>query len=404
MAVHLSEPDHLLPVPGVRLCAVAAGIRYKDRDDLVLMELAPGSACAAVFTRNAFCAAPVHVARDHLAREAPRYLLINAGNANAGTGQPGMRAALACCAAVAEVGHTQPERVLPFSTGVIGEPLPVERITGALSMAIQGLNPQGWMAAMRAIMTTDTVGKGISEQVELSGGTVTLTGIAKGSGMVHPDMATMLAYVASDARVESGLLRTMLGRCADQSFNVITVDGDTSTNDACVLAATGASGVAVESPGDRDAFEAALLRVCRYLAQAIVRDGEGATKFVTVRVTGARDAREARAVGMTVAQSPLVKTALFASDPNWGRILAAVGRAGLPELDVDAVTIHLGDVRIVVDGGRAPEYTEQAGQRVMDQAEIMMTIDLGGRGHEQAEVYTCDFSYDYVRINAEYRS
>ncbi|MCG5496734.1 bifunctional glutamate N-acetyltransferase/amino-acid acetyltransferase ArgJ [Ectothiorhodospira variabilis] len=404
MAVHLSEPDHLLPVPGVRLCAVAAGIRYKDRDDLVLMELAPGSACAAVFTRNAFCAAPVHVARDHLAREAPRYLLINAGNANAGTGQPGMRAALACCAAVAEVGHTQPERVLPFSTGVIGEPLPVERITGALSMAIQGLNPQGWMAAMRAIMTTDTVGKGISEQVELSGGTVTLTGIAKGSGMVHPDMATMLAYVASDARVESGLLQTMLGRCADQSFNVITVDGDTSTNDACVLAATGASGVAVESPGDRDAFEAALLRVCRYLAQAIVRDGEGATKFVTVRVTGARDAREARAVGMTVAQSPLVKTALFASDPNWGRILAAVGRAGLPELDVDAVTIHLGDVRIVVDGGRAPEYTEQAGQRVMDQAEIMMTIDLGGRGHEQAEVYTCDFSYDYVRINAEYRS
>nr|WP_274520631.1 MULTISPECIES: bifunctional glutamate N-acetyltransferase/amino-acid acetyltransferase ArgJ [Ectothiorhodospira] len=394
----------MLPVPGVRLCAVAAGIRYKDRDDLVLMELAPGSACAAVFTRNAFCAAPVHVARDHLAREAPRYLLINAGNANAGTGQPGMRAALACCAAVAEVGHTQPERVLPFSTGVIGEPLPVERITGALSMAIQGLNPQGWMAAMRAIMTTDTVGKGISEQVELSGGTVTLTGIAKGSGMVHPDMATMLAYVASDARVESGLLRTMLGRCADQSFNVITVDGDTSTNDACVLAATGASGVAVESPGDRDAFEAALLRVCRYLAQAIVRDGEGATKFVTVRVTGARDAREARAVGMTVAQSPLVKTALFASDPNWGRILAAVGRAGLPELDVDLVTIHLGDVRIVVDGGRAPEYTEQAGQRVMDQAEIMMTIDLGGRGHEQAEVYTCDFSYDYVRINAEYRS
>ncbi|TVQ71963.1 MAG: bifunctional glutamate N-acetyltransferase/amino-acid acetyltransferase ArgJ, partial [Chromatiaceae bacterium] len=290
MAVHLSEPERLLPVHGVRLCAVAAGIRYKDRDDLVLMELAPGSECAAVFTRNAFCAAPVHVARDHLTREAPRYLLINAGNANAGTGQPGMRAALACCAAVAEVGHTRPERVLPFSTGVIGEPLPVERITDVLPAAVQGLNPQGWMAAMRAIMTTDTVGKGISEQVALSGGTVTLTGIAKGSGMIHPDMATMLAYVATDARLESGLLQAMLGRCADQSFNVITVDGDTSTNDACVLAATGASGVAVESTADRDAFEAALLRVCRYLAQAIVRDGEGATKFVTVRVTGARDA------------------------------------------------------------------------------------------------------------------
>lgn len=404
MAVHLFEPECLLPIAGVRLCAVAAGIRYKGRDDLVLMELAPGSRCAAVFTRNAFCAAPVHVARDHLAQEAPRYLLINAGNANAGTGAPGMQAAQACCAAVAEAGDTQPERVLPFSTGVIGEPLPVERIVDVLPAAMEGLNAEGWKAAMRAIMTTDTVGKGISERVELSGGTVTLTGIAKGSGMVHPDMATMLAYVATDARVESDQLQAMLERCADQSFNAITVDGDTSTNDACVLAATGASGVAVESTEDRGLFEAALLRICRSLAQAIVRDGEGATKFVTVRVTHARDAREARTVGMTVAQSPLVKTALFASDPNWGRILAAVGRAGLPALDVDAVTIHLGDVRIVADGGRAPEYTEQAGQRVMDQAEIMITIDLGGRGHGQAEVYTCDFSYDYVRINAEYRS
>ncbi|MCG5513453.1 bifunctional glutamate N-acetyltransferase/amino-acid acetyltransferase ArgJ [Ectothiorhodospira shaposhnikovii] len=404
MAVNLSEPVSLAPVPGVRLSAVAAGIRYRGRDDLVLMELAAGSTCAAVFTRNAFCAAPVQVARQHLLQGGPRYLLINAGNANAGTGSQGLEAAYLSCGAVAGCTGVRAAQVLPFSTGVIGEPLPVDRISTALPEAVAALDEQGWMRAMRAIMTTDTVGKGASETVRLSGGEVTLTGIAKGSGMIHPNMATMLAFLATDALVDKAVLQAMLIRCGDASFNAITVDGDTSTNDACVLAATGASGVAVETEADQALFEQALLRVCRQLAHAIVRDGEGATKFITVRVSGARDAEEARLVGFAVALSPLVKTALFASDPNWGRILAAVGRAGVKDLDVDRVTIHLDDVRIVADGGRAPEYEEAMGRRVMAGAEILIHIDLGGRGVTEAEVYTCDFSYDYVRINAEYRS
>ncbi|EHQ51420.1 arginine biosynthesis bifunctional protein ArgJ [Ectothiorhodospira sp. PHS-1] len=404
MAVNLSEPVSLAPVPGVRLSAVAAGIRYRGRDDMVLMELAAGSTCAAVFTRNAFCAAPVQVARQHLRQDTPRYLLINAGNANAGTGSQGLEAADLSCDAVADCTGVRAAQVLPFSTGVIGEPLPVERISTALPEAVAALDEQGWMRAMRAIMTTDTVGKGASETVRLSGGEVTLTGIAKGSGMIHPNMATMLAFLATDALVEKAVLQAMLMRCSDASFNAITVDGDTSTNDACVLAATGASGVPVESEADQLMFEQALLRICRQLAHAIVRDGEGATKFITVRVSGARDAEEARLVGFAVALSPLVKTALFASDPNWGRILAAVGRAGLKDLDVDRVTIHLDDVRIVAGGGRAPEYEEAMGRRVMAGAEILIHVDLGGRGVTEAEVYTCDFSYDYVRINAEYRS
>ena len=405
MAVHLHEPETLLPVPGVRLSAVAAGIRYQGRDDLVLMELAPGTACAAVFTRNAFCAAPVQVARSHLQQSAcPRYLLINAGNANAGTGEAGMAAALDCCRAVAGEGGCAPEAVLPFSTGVIGESLPVGRIRTALPQARTALSAQGWIPAMRAIMTTDTVGKGISERVALSGGEVTLTGIAKGSGMIHPDMATMLAFVATDARVPEKTLQGLLQGCVDTSFNVITVDGDTSTNDACVLVATGASGVELVGDADAAAFAAALDRVCRHLAQAIVRDGEGATKFVTVRVEAARDGAEARRVATTVALSPLVKTALFASDPNWGRILAAVGRAGVADLDVGAVRIHLDEVCIVQDGGRAPGYEEADGARVMARDEPVITIHLGGRGTGRSEVYTCDLSFEYVRINAEYRS
>ncbi|MBK1672561.1 bifunctional ornithine acetyltransferase/N-acetylglutamate synthase [Ectothiorhodospira shaposhnikovii] len=404
MAVNLPEPVELTPVSGVRLSAVAAGIRYKGRNDLVLMELAAGSTCAAVFTRNAFCAAPVQVARQHMLQGPPRYLLINAGNANAGTGAQGMEAAYLSCGAVAGCTNVRIAQVLPFSTGVIGEPLPVERISAALPEAVAALHEQGWMAAMRAIMTTDTVGKGASERLRLSGGEVTITGIAKGSGMIHPDMATMLAFLATDAKVDKGLLQAMLLRCSRASFNAITVDGDTSTNDACVLAATGASGVAVDSGEDQRLFEQALLRICRHLAHAIVRDGEGATKFITVRVSGARDMEEARSVGFTVALSPLVKTALFASDPNWGRILAAVGRSGVEGLDVDRVSIHLGDVCIVASGGRASGYEESQGRRVMAEAEIPIHIDLGGRGDAEAEVYTCDFSYDYVRINAEYRS
>ncbi|WP_018954228.1 bifunctional glutamate N-acetyltransferase/amino-acid acetyltransferase ArgJ [Thioalkalivibrio sulfidiphilus] len=403
MPINLTEPTELLPVPGMRLGAVAAGIRYKERRDLVLMELAPSASAAAVFTRNAFCAAPVIVAREHLAGGAIRYLLINSGNANAGTGERGLADARASCAHVAEVMGCEAAQVMPFSTGVIGEPLPVLRIRDALPALAASLKEDAWIDAMRAIMTTDTVGKGMSRQVTLSGGTVTLTGIAKGSGMIRPDMATMLAYLGTDAVIPAGELQAMLSEAVESSFNCITVDGDTSTNDACVLCATGASGVQLVSDEDRRAFREVLQAVCDHLAQAIVRDGEGATKFITIQVSGAGSREEARLVADAVAHSPLVKTALFASDPNWGRILAAVGRAGVQGLDVNRVSLHVGDVLIAEHGGRAASYTEEAGKRVMAEAEIPIRIGLG-RGTASATVYTCDLSFDYVRINAEYRS
>lgn len=403
MAVGLEAPGRLSPVGGVRLASVAAGIRYPDRDDLVLIELASGSVASAVFTRNAFCAAPVMLARQHLSRGAPRYLLINSGNANAGNGETGMDDARASCAAVSGATGCEPERVLPFSTGVIGEPLPVERIAAALPRAVAGLDQDGWLDAARAIMTTDTLPKGGSRELELSGGSVRITGIAKGAGMIRPDMATMLAFVATDAVVEPALLDRTLRDAVERSFNAITVDGDTSTNDAMVLIASGASGVAIETPEDQQRFDTAIGEICEWLAQAIVRDAEGATKFVTIDVLGAETGSEARSVAYTVAHSPLVKTALFASDPNWGRILAAVGRAGVEGLDVSRVEIALGDVVIVRGGGRARDYTEAAGQRVMAQDEITLRIDLG-RGHAEARVWTSDLSFDYVRINAEYRT
>ncbi|WP_006787350.1 bifunctional glutamate N-acetyltransferase/amino-acid acetyltransferase ArgJ [Thiorhodospira sibirica] len=404
MAVFLSSPQSLLPVAGLRLSAVAANIRYQNRNDVVLMEMAESSRVALVLTQNAFCAAPVVVAREHHAKAAPRYLLINSGNANAGLGDLGLDCAYACCQALAEDAQCLPEQVLPFSTGVIGEPLPVQRIEDALPKALADLQEDSWMAAMQAIMTTDTVPKGISRTLHLHGQDITITGIAKGSGMIAPNMATMLAFIATDARIEQALLQPLLAECTQRSFNCITVDGDTSTNDACVLMATGASGVDIrEGSAEAAAFGDALLEICQFLAQAIVRDGEGATKFITVAVKGARDVAEARQVGLTVANSPLVKTALFASDPNWGRILAAVGRAGVADLEVNQVTLDVGDVRVVTHGGRDPRYTEADGQRVMREAEITLQIDLG-RGTAQAEVYTCDFSHEYVRINAEYRS
>ncbi|HDP88537.1 MAG TPA: bifunctional glutamate N-acetyltransferase/amino-acid acetyltransferase ArgJ [Thioalkalivibrio sp.] len=403
MAVGLEAPQSLTPVAGVRLAAVEAGIRYRDRRDLVLMELAEGSTAAAVFTRNAFRAAPVLVAEAHLAAAAPRYLLINSGNANAGTGQPGLDAAQASCQALAEAAGCRAEEVLPFSTGVIGEPLPVERIAQALPAAVQALAEDAWMDAARGIMTTDTLPKGVSRRVTINGAPVTITGIAKGSGMIHPDMATMLAYVATDAALPADLLRQCLRLAADRSFNAVTVDGDTSTNDACVLVATGAAGVSVGEGAALDAFQAALDEVCMQLAQAIVRDGEGATKFVTIDVVGARHEAEARQVGFTIAHSPLVKTALFASDPNWGRILAAVGRAGIEDLDVGRIDIHLGGVRIVRGGGRDPDYTEAQGQAVMKQAEIDIRVALD-RGDARVRIWTTDLSHEYVRINAEYRS
>ena len=396
------ETAAVLPVAGIRLGSVAAGIRYKDRKDLVLIELAPGSTCAAVFTTNAFCAAPVIVAREHLAAGEPRYLLINSGNANAGTGQNGLRAARETCKSLAAAAGCAMSQVLPFSTGVIGVDLPTNVFAMAAPSALAALDGQGWQDAARAIMTTDTVPKLCSRQIEIDGKPVTVTGMSKGSGMIRPDMATMLAYVATDAAVPRPLLQKALEKAVAPSFNSITVDGDTSTNDACVLMATGASGVTITDE-QFDLFAEAVTDVCMELARAIVRDGEGATKLVEVRVTSAASVDEARQVAYTIAHSPLVKTALFASDPNWGRILAAVGRAGLADLDLDAIRIWLDDVCIVSDGGRDPGYTEEAGQAVMNRSGFVIHVDLA-RGEAETTVLTCDLSFDYVKINAEYRT
>jgi glutamate N-acetyltransferase/amino-acid N-acetyltransferase len=395
----------MLPVPGLRLGTVCAGIKKAHRRDLVLMELAEGSTVAAVFTRNAFCAAPVTIARQHLAQAATRYLLVNTGNANAGTGEQGLQDALVCCAAVAQATGCAREAVLPFSTGVIGEPLPVARITDGVPAAVAALDEQGWNDAAHGILTTDTVAKGVSRQIVIQGQTLTVTGMAKGSGMIRPDMATMLAYVATDARVPQPVLQACLDQAVATSFNRISVDGDTSTNDACLLLATGQAGVEINAT-QGEAYEAlcaAVAEVCEALALAIVRDGEGATKLITVQVEQGADQAECLQVAYTIAHSPLVKTAFFASDPNWGRILAAVGRAGLPDLDIDAVRLYLDDVSLVSHGGRDPGYAEAQGQQVMDRDEITVRVLLG-RGEARARVWTCDLSYDYVRINAEYRT
>jgi len=393
-----------LTVAGVRLGTARAGIKYPDRRDLVVVELAAETQATAVFTRNAFCAAPVTVARTHLAAASPRYLVINTGNANAGTGRQGLADAEASCRSLAERTGCRSEEVLPFSTGVIGEPLPLFRLVTGLPEALATLRPDGWAEAAAGIMTTDTRPKWASRRLTLAGREVTITGIAKGAGMIRPDMATMLAFVATDAAVDPALLREILHEAVADSFNAITVDGDTSTNDACLLLATGRSGASIPATGgDRARFATAVSEVCVDLAQAIVRDGEGATKFITVRVEGGRDVAECRQVAYTIAHSPLVKTAFFASDPNWGRILAAVGRSGLDALDLERVTIHLDEVCIVRDGGRAPDYTEEQGQRVMARPEIAIRVELG-RGGAAARIWTTDLSFDYVRINAEYRT
>lgn len=404
MAVGFEGLPQLLPVRGMRIGIASAGIKTPGRRDVVVMALAAGSTCAGMFTRNAFCAAPVSVAKQHLAAAVPQYFLVNTGNANAGTGKQGLADAQQSCVELARLTGCDTTQVLPFSTGVIGEPLPLAKIVAALPQALAALGDDNWSDAAHGIMTTDTVPKGCSLRIALSGGEVVITGIAKGSGMIRPDMATMLSYIATDAKVEQHVLQQVLDMAVRQSFNRITVDGDTSTNDACTLVATGAAGVAV-SPGSADfaVFQQAVTDVCETLAQAIVRDGEGATKLITIDVVNGRDVPECEQVAFTIAHSPLVKTAFFASDPNWGRILAAVGRAGVPALDLDAITIHLGDVCIVRDGGRAADYTEERGAEVMAQAEITIRVDLV-RGAARARVWTCDFSYDYVRINAEYRS
>ena len=393
-------------VSGIRIGCAAAGIKHPNRDDLVIVEMAEGSTCAAVFTRNAFCAAPVTLARRHLQEAAPRFLLINSGNANAGTGAAGLDDARATCRLVAAAAGCAEQAVLPFSTGVIGMSLPVARFAPAIPVALAACTAAGWARAARAVMTTDTVPKATSRQTLIGGKLVTVTGIAKGAGMIHPDMATMLAFVATDAAVERDLLQACLARAADRSFNRITVDGDTSTNDACVLMATGRSGaprIDVAGSAEAGQLQTAIDEVFAFLAEAVVRDGEGATKFMRIEVAGGRDERECLDVAYTVAHSPLVKTAFFASDANWGRILAAVGRAGLPDLAIEAITIDINQVRIVEHGGRAAAYTEEAGQSAMQPSDITVHIDLG-RGTASAAVLTCDFSHDYVRINAEYRT
>jgi glutamate N-acetyltransferase/amino-acid N-acetyltransferase len=393
------------PVPGFRLGTACAAIKSPGRRDLVIMALAEGSACTAVFTRNAFCAAPVTVAREHLVARPPKYLLVNTGNANAGTGSQGIRDARQCCALLADLAGCPLQAVVPFSTGVIGEPLPVSRIADGLPAALAHLSENGWTDAAHGIMTTDTVAKLASRRLDLDGHSVTVTGMAKGAGMIRPDMATMLAFVATDAALDEELLHACLERAVAGSFNRITVDGDTSTNDACVLVASGRSSLPRLTQAD-DYYErlaAAVADVCRDLAKAIVRDGEGATKFVTIAVEQGATTEECLQVAYTIAHSPLVKTALFASDPNWGRILAAVGRAGLRDLNVDDVTIYLDTVCIVRDGARALDYTEAAGQDVLRRKEFAIRVMLG-RGECSQCVWTCDLSYDYVRINAEYRS
>jgi glutamate N-acetyltransferase/amino-acid N-acetyltransferase len=408
MAVGSDTLGELHPVPGVRLGTVSAGIKRAGRKDLVLVELAAGSHCAAVFTRNAFCAAPVTVAREHLqsCQAQPRYLLINTGNANAGTGKRGIDDAQSTTAAVAARAGVGADRVLPFSTGVIGEALPVGLIQAALPAAFAALSANGWADAAAGILTTDTRPKGASLRFSADGRDYVITGIAKGAGMLRPDMATMLAYIATDAVVHPTLLQDMLSTAVATTFNRITVDGDTSTNDACVLIATGAAGNPPLADPDSplyDALQAALEQVCLSLAQGLVRDGEGASKFVTVLVNGGGDEQECLNVAFTIAHSPLVKTALFASDPNWGRLLAAIGRAGLADLDVDRVSVYLNEVLIAERGCRASSYSEEQGVAAMAPEDITIRIELD-RGPASASVWTTDFSYDYVRINAEYRT
>ncbi len=394
------------PVNGVELAAIPAGIRYRNRDDLVLIRLAEGTAVAGVFTRNAFCAAPVHVARAHLADGAVRALLINAGNANAGTGAAGYAAALESCELAADVLGIASNQVLPFSTGVIGQQMPLTPFMQALPNLATALAADGWERVSRAIMTTDTLPKLRSRQVNLTDGRcITLTGIAKGAGMIKPDMATMLAFLATDAPVAPAVLQRMLNQAVQTSFNAITVDGDTSTNDACVLMATGRAGgspVQLESSDGKRLLEA-LQELMQELAQGIIRDAEGATRFIAVQVEGASTIAEARQVAYAVAESPLVKTAAFAGDPNWGRILAAVGRSGVSNLAIDAVSLWLDEVALVANGQPHPAYREAAGAAVTARPEYTIRINLG-RGAQGTTVWTSDYSYDYVKINAEYRS
>ncbi|NNM79480.1 MAG: bifunctional glutamate N-acetyltransferase/amino-acid acetyltransferase ArgJ [Gallionella sp.] len=409
MPVNLTSPvaAQLLPVAGVSLGVAEAGIKRADRKDVLVMQLSAGARVAGVFTTNRFCAAPVTVAKAHLAQaDGIRALLVNTGNANAGTGEQGMADARASCAALAGLLGCKATQILPFSTGVIMEILPVAKIAAALPAAVANVKADNWYDAAQAIMTTDIVAKAISRQVIIDGVTITLTGIAKGSGMIHPNMATMLGYIATDAAISQPLLQQMVSAACDRSFNCITVDGDTSTNDALMLIATGKAALPEIASADSAAYAkllAAVSEVATYLAQAIVRDGEGATKFITIQIEGGKDEAECKKIGYAIAHSPLVKTAFFASDPNLGRILAAIGYAGVTDLEVEKLRLYLDDVLVAENGGRAASYREADGQRVMQQSDITIRVVLA-RGTTHATLWTCDFSYDYVKINASYRS
>jgi len=408
MPVNISPllPEQLLPVDGVTLGIAEAGIKKPNRKDLLVMVLAEGTQVAGVFTQNRFCAAPVIVAKQHLTQSSIRALVVNTGNANAGTGEAGIQHAQATCTALAGLLGCDSRRILPFSTGVIMEPLPVDRIVSGLPAAVANGKADNWFTAAQAIMTTDIVPKAVSRQVIIHGKTVTITGIAKGSGMIRPNMATMLGYVATDAVISQPLLQAMTRYAADHSFNRITVDGDTSTNDAFIVLATGKAGhaeITHQESAEFGVLQAAITAVAADLAKMIVRDGEGATKFITVQVDSGKNDDECTKVAYAIAHSPLIKTAFFASDPNLGRILAAIGYAGIHDLDVNGIQLYLDDVLVAERGGRAPDYQEVDGQRVMNQSEITVRVVLN-RGVASTTVWTCDFSYDYVKINASYRS
>ena len=404
MAVNLLPPDPgaLHPVAGVELGVAMAGVRKPNRKDLLVVRLAKGTTVAGVFTRNRFCAAPVTLAKKHLASAQVRSLVVNTGNANAGTGKDGLKRAFQVCTALSEAIGCAPRQILPFSTGVIMEPLPVDRIIAGLPAAVADLAPANWVSAAESIMTTDTVPKAASRRVTLSTGEAVVTGIAKGSGMIRPDMATMLAFVATDAKVSGRALKTLLRNATSESFNCVTVDGDTSTNDSFMLLATG-KGPEVSAKKDLIALQKAVSGVSRILAQAIVRDGEGATKFVTVRIERGRSVAECRKAAYAIAHSPLVKTAFFASDPNLGRILAAIGYAGIKDLDAQKVDLYIDQVLVAMGGGRNPNYLEAEGVAAMKKPEFTVRAVLN-RGRASATLWTCDLSFEYVKINAEYRS
>lgn len=404
--IPLLLPEQLLPIAGVSLGTAEAGIKKPDHKDLLVIDLDDGAKVAGVFTQNRFCAAPVIVAKQHLAENSIRALVVNTGNANAGTGNSGLEHAHTTCTALAEILGCNAQQILPFSTGVIMEPLPVKAIVNGLPAAVANLKQNNWFDAAHAILTTDVVPKAVSKQIQLNGQTITISGIAKGSGMIRPNMATMLGFIATDAAISQTLLQEVVHYAANHSFNRITVDGDTSTNDAFMLIATGRAnhaGICEKESVEFTQLQEAITTVAGTLAQMIVRDGEGATKFITIQVDAGKTPDECHKVAYAIAHSPLVKTAFFASDPNLGRILAAIGYAGIDDLNVNGIQLYLDDVLVAENGGRAPEYIEEDGQQVMNQPEITVRVVLN-RGSATATVWTCDFSYDYVRINAEYRS